>query len=161
MTPSDYTELFNQYYPRLCYFAESIIHNKEESRDIVANVFKAVLGRDEVTSVMLYVSVRNGCFNYMRHLNYVKEYIATLEEPTEEVIERKVIDAELISKIYAQIQNLPPMCREVFKMTYLEGMRTKDIAARLGITPSNVATQHKRAIELLKGWVNKTHHTPR
>jgi RNA polymerase sigma-70 factor (ECF subfamily) len=58
--------------------------------------------------------------------------------------------SDLIQKIYAEIQNLPEKSREIFILTYFEGLTARVIAERLNIAVSTVTTQRQRALKYLR-----------
>ena len=48
------------------------------------------------------------------------------------------------------MDNLPEKCREVIRLTFIEGFTAKEIAERLSVTVSTVNNQKMRGINLLK-----------
>ena len=52
--------------------------------------------------------------------------------------------------IYQKIEELPTKCKEIFKLTYFEGMKAGEIAKQLNISTSTVTTQRSIAIKYLK-----------
>lgn len=48
------------------------------------------------------------------------------------------------------ITSLPPKCREVFMMSYIEDLPNKDISARLGISLSTVENHIYSALKQLR-----------
>lgn len=63
---------FRQYYVALCFFANSIIHNDEDAKDIVQDCFVKLWNNDIVNEKVgnvksfLYTMVRNRCIDYTR-----------------------------------------------------------------------------------------------
>ncbi|RQO74430.1 hypothetical protein DBR43_03280 [Pedobacter sp. KBW06] len=151
--------LYKSYYDRLLYYAWTIIHDKEVSRDFVQEAFIRYWDERERVSPnliqirnFLYVNVKNACLKHLRHDKVVNKYICLQDpEPAEEaVVLNKMIHAEVIGEIYAAIESLPERCRRISKMGYLEGLKNQEIANELGISINTVRTQKKRAIELLR-----------
>src|ERR1700709_1908452 len=64
--------LFRQYYAALCFFANSIIHNDEDAKDIVQDCFIKLWDDTEFTERVetiksfLYMMVHNRCIDYVR-----------------------------------------------------------------------------------------------
>jgi RNA polymerase sigma factor (sigma-70 family) len=69
---------------------------------------------------------------------------------TEESSEQLKIEAELLRNIHAAIEKLPEKCKLVFVLTYFDGLRSDEIAKKLNITVSTVASQRQRAIKLVR-----------
>ena len=61
-----------------------------------------------------------------------------------------IIHAEVISRIFAQVDTLPEQCRRVIYMTFKEDKKPKEISEELGITVSTVNSQKMRALNLLR-----------
>src|SRR6478672_8724061 len=63
---------FRQYFAALCFFAQSIIHNEEDTKDIVQDCFaklwndKAIKEKTDTVKSFLYTMVRNRCIDYVR-----------------------------------------------------------------------------------------------
>lgn len=151
--------LHTSYYDRLLYYAWTIIHDKETSRDIVQEAFICYWNqKNEVSSNLvqirnfLYVNVKNACLKHLRHDKVVGKY-RTLQDadPVEESSAlSKMIQAEVIGEIYAAIEALPEGCKKISKMGYLDGLKNQEIADQLGISINTVKTQKKRALALLR-----------
>jgi RNA polymerase sigma-70 factor (ECF subfamily) len=59
------------------------------------------------------------------------------------------------SGIWQAIEQLPPKCREIVKMRYQEGLKTREISDAMGISSRTVETHLYKALKLLKGKVRK------
>ena len=64
---------FRQYFAALCFFAQSIIHNEEDAKDIVQDCFiklwdddSALEEKADTVKSFLYTMVRNRCIDYVR-----------------------------------------------------------------------------------------------
>ncbi|MCX6206069.1 MAG: RNA polymerase sigma-70 factor [Bacteroidetes bacterium] len=150
--------LFDTYYARLCYFSFTLINEKEDSKDIVQEVFlKLWNGSNQFESEIaiknfLYLSVRNACLNYQRHALIQIKYTKTQPENTVDPGHglENIIKAELIAEIQTAINSLPEGCGNVLKLAFLEGLKNDDISKKLGISINTVKTQKQRALKLLK-----------
>jgi len=155
-----FTQLYDEYFTVLCYFASRIINNKEEAEDIVINTFSkfwAMRANFESAAnikAFLYIVTRNNCLDYLEYKRkqaaFQKEYAYFLDSDNEEKIERVKIESELLRKIYTEIQHLPPRCKQVFTLTYFDGLKANEIAEQLNISVSTVTSQRARAIDLLR-----------
>lgn len=159
-TPELLLELLHQsYYDRLVYYAWTIIHDKESSRDLVQEAFICYWNQKEQVSTQLvqirnflYVNVKNACLKHLRHDKVVGKYMELQDpDPVEEAsVLNKMIHAEVLGEIYAAIATLPEGCQKISKMGYLEGLKNQEIADQLGISINTVKTQKKRALQLLR-----------
>jgi RNA polymerase sigma-70 factor (ECF subfamily) len=57
--------------------------------------------------------------------------------------------------IWQAIEQLPPKCREIVKLRYQEGLKTREISDAMGISSRTVETQLYKALKLLKGKVSR------
>lgn len=154
-----FTSVFDNNYSGLVFFSYNIIKDKDEAEDIVQNAFvsywkcKDDLGSEpNVIKGFLYTTVRNLCFNLLKHRLVVQKFRSQLEEdPIEEnYFEREIIRSEVLSEIFIAIDELPPRCSQVLKMSYLEGKKNQEISEMLGVSINTVKTQKQRALQLLR-----------
>jgi len=154
------TEVFGQYYQALCYFATRLIQRKEEAEDIVIGVFsKCWNSKKDFDSVIklkgfLFVTTRNACYDYLRQMkrvnNQQEELLYILSNEEEENFEAEKTRAEVLKKIYEEIEKLPTQCKKVLELSIFEGLKSKEIAEQLDISVSNVTSQKSRAVQLIK-----------
>jgi len=57
------------------------------------------------------------------------------------------VNAQQAQLLVDAIDSLPSRCREVFVLCYLEGLRQREVAARLGISENTVAVQAARGLQ--------------
>jgi RNA polymerase sigma-70 factor (family 1) len=147
------------YYDRLLYYAWTIIHDKETSRDLVQEAFISYWNQRVHVALhpvqirnFLYVNVKNSCLKHLRHDKVVDKYMHLQDvDPVEEALAlNKMIQAEVLGEIYAAIESLPENCRRISKMGYIEGLKNQEIADKLDISVNTVKTQKKRALQLLR-----------
>jgi len=148
---------FRQYYAALCFFAQSIIHNEEDAKDIVQDCFiklwddEAVSEKTNTVKSFLYTMVRNRCIDYVRKKKVIAKAASHLQNNEEE---REYFDelafAEMMQQVLAHLEELPATMRTIIKQYYLQNKKHKDIANELSTTPNAVQLQKTRAIKLLK-----------
>ena len=157
--PQALDELFNQYYRALVYFALRIIKNHEEAEDIVIESFSKLWNnRERMESLQnikgfLYLTTRNACINELRSrkkIHNLKEELHALIDPVLPDIALETFRAETLRYIYEEMEKLPQQCMNVFKLSVIKGLKSKDIAHQLNISVSNVTSQKSRAIRLLR-----------
>jgi RNA polymerase sigma-70 factor (family 1) len=137
-----------------------LIRDRPAAEDIVKDTFIKLwlkqqdFGTPQNVKAFLYITVRNACLNYLRHMQ-VRE--ATQKELTYLGMDREdahvlnnMIKTEVMHEIYAEIEKFPKKRRYIFKLAYLEGMKNEEIANLLNISISTVKTQKARAILALR-----------
>lgn len=147
-----FKQLFHFYTPRLNQFAFSLVKSKEAAAEIVDEVFikvwKQRQGLPGISNlnVYLYRAVKNTCLNYLsqRARQLVTEpfdlFDAELSVEHDNP-EKKMITSELMKKIVAVVEALPPRCKMVFKLVREDGLKYKEVAEILNISPKTVDAQ--------------------
>jgi len=153
------TYFFKKHHQSLCYLAARIVQDTAQAEDIVADCFIKLWQRRgrfadaAKIKAFLFITCRNSCLNYLRDLKRKTAaqalYLRQLEANSEEML-YEVIDTEIISLLASEIEELPDKCREVFKLLYLEGKNTDEVARELHLNVQTVRNHKTRAIGLLK-----------
>ncbi len=158
-------ELFKVYNSRLTIFALRFVE-EEIAEDIVQDVFldlwerKDQLEMGDHISSFLYRSTYSKCLNYIKHEQVVKGYGENQIKLTEikmkyfnpdnnDVIQR-IENEELSLSINQAIEELPDKCREVFRLSYLEEMKNKEIADFMHISLRTVEAHMYKALKFLR-----------
>lgn len=81
-----------------------------------------------------------------RELNYLYEYY----DADRNDILRKLYREDMSAYIDNAISKLPPKCREVFLLSYVEGLSNKEISARLNLSLSTVENHVHNALLRLR-----------
>lgn len=152
--------LFDTYYAQVVYFTAKIIEDREEAEDIVIRAFNTFWNiRENFNTVLnikafLYITAKNNSLNYLKYRQRQRENIRDLSllsatEQTSEA-ERRIIQSDFMKYVYHEVQKLPDKCRQIFMMTWFDGLKANEIAEQLRISISTVTTQRARAIKHLK-----------
>lgn len=151
--------VFRTYYAPLCLFGSKILGNTMEVEDLVMDVFVQILQKNERLqhirdlSSFLYTSVKNSCIDFLRKQKkqLLIEGLTDLGEfSINDVFEAEAAYAQLLSKVYEEIELLPPQCRLIFKRLFMDGQTTQQIADELKLSVQSVRNQKTRAIDILK-----------
>ncbi|TDO05536.1 RNA polymerase sigma-70 factor [Sunxiuqinia elliptica] len=152
-----FNKAFESYYSRLCFFADNIIHDYDQSSSIVQQVFVDLWLKRERLDVVyslkgfLFRSVRNQSLDWLRHRKVESEYLQELSFKQEEAVFLDQLElAELNDKINTAIQELPEKCREIFVLCRFEGLKYAEIASRLEISVKTVETQMSIALKKIR-----------
>jgi RNA polymerase sigma-70 factor (ECF subfamily) len=151
-----FTEAFDCYYPCLCYYADKFIHDIDEARSLVQQVFvdlwvkrhKIVI--EQSLKSYLFKAVQNCALDYLKHKTVETKYIREAQSETA-VFDRNLIEeAELSARINTAIEELPEKCREIFILCRFEELSYNEITGRLGISIKTVEMQMGIALKKLR-----------
>ncbi len=154
-----FNELFCAYEPTLFAYSMKLTHDAEDAKEVVQEVFLKVWERRQWIdpqykfSSFLYTMAKNLVYNKARRKAYLfayKEYMTLYGSQTENVTENKVHFNELRDLIQAACNQLPPVRREVFTMSRIEGLSHSEIAEKLNTSTSNVKNHIYKALRFLK-----------
>ncbi|RKE55844.1 RNA polymerase sigma factor [Sphingobacterium detergens] len=158
------TSLFHQYSSPLFFFAMQYLKDEDIAKEIVSDTFvKSWSNRTQFTSMAslksyLYVVTKNACLNQLRSISRLPKIYDVADVESELLGDQdaltKIIRTELISQLYEQIELLPPLQRQIFKMSFFEDLSTEEIAAKMTIATSSVYMNKSRAINTLRKKMN-------
>jgi RNA polymerase sigma-70 factor (ECF subfamily) len=151
---------FERYYLTIYHFAKKFIDNGADAEDITAESFIKLWRHAEQPEgiqnvrTFLHVTTKNACLDYLKtHKGHKKkeEEISFLDrQDTRNAFALAEIKAEVLEEVYAEIEKLPKKCREIFKLSYIEGMKINEVAEHLQISEQTVSNQKTRALKLLR-----------
>jgi RNA polymerase sigma-70 factor (family 1) len=150
-------------------FCMMYIHQKEWAEEIVSDVFaKCWTNRKNLTGIQnpdtyLFVAVKNQSLNHLKKYSHL--HLVQLEDTNETKLTRtynpqeELEKKELMLKLEHAIEGLPQQCRIIFRLIKEDGLRYKEVAEILNISPRTVQTQLFRAMKKLSA-VLSGHYTP-
>ena len=140
-------------------FSMMYVHQKEAAEEIVSDVFvKCWLNRKSLIDVhnmdtYLFVAVKHQSLNYLKKYSHI--HLVRIEDTNQikfvksfnaqEELEKK----ELLFKMEQSIEALPQQCRIIFRLIKEDGIKYKEVAEILNISPRTVQTQLFRAMKKL------------
>jgi RNA polymerase sigma-70 factor (ECF subfamily) len=151
-----FTEAFDRFYPDLCYFASKIVHDMDESRSLVQQVFvdlwfkRQKLVIEQSLKSYLYTTVRNYALDFLRHRQVEIKYLQDKQTDTVTYDWGLIEEAELNARINSAIDGLPVKCREIFILCRFEELRYNEIAQKLGLSIKTVEMQMGIALKKLR-----------
>ena len=158
-----YNKLFKIYYKRLCIYANGILFDFEQSRDIVQEVFlKLWEGRQKIVEHKnlehyLFQSVKNLSIDKYRKLkteNKYYEHILNLYSDLTFEYNHMELE-ELESLILKTINSLPLLTQKVFNLSRDEKKKYSEISRQLGISKKSVEYHMSKSISDLRAAVEK------
>lgn len=154
-----FESLFYSLNTPLIKFSMMYIHLKEVAEEIVSDVFvkcwvnRKTMGEVRNIDTYLFVAVKNQSLNHLKKYSHI--HLVQVEDTNEvrlvkpftpqEALEKK----ELLFKMEQSIEELPQQCRIIFRLIKEEGIKYKEVAEILNISPRTVQTQLFRAMKKL------------
>lgn len=161
-TVDRYRNVYQEYAPQMLRFAEKFVSHFYVE-DIVHDVFlrlwdkQVFLLPDNELRRVLYVAVKNACIDQLRKFNQEQEYIdrRTIQLKLDELdyfeaSDELFMQKDLLRILMQQVEELPERSRDIFKMSYLEGLKAAEIAERLSLSTRTVENQLYRALLFLR-----------
>ncbi len=140
--------LYEKYAGVSRYFAFKYVKEEDVVADVVQDVFVAMWEKrrdfetEESLKSFLYTAIRNRCLNIVRHRKVMNRYAeAVIREEEHDSFWDYVLEAELFELLTAVFNELPPACREVYRLS-LNGKKYEEIAELLHIS-INTVKKHK------------------
>jgi RNA polymerase sigma-70 factor (ECF subfamily) len=151
---------FAEHAPALRAAAANLCRKAWETDDLVQDAFERALrflsaGNPPPTHMRAWlVSILRNAF-IDRARKRVVEHVPVEDQPAPEVEEEPVWATVTHEEVQAALARLDEDHRTIFEMHYLDGMRYKDIAAKLGVPANTVASKLHRVRKLLREELNK------
>lgn len=159
-----FQELFREYEHRLYVFIMKILRSDATAKDIIQDVFlklwiiRSKLPEIENINAFLYRLTENRVYDHLRATATRQEYrqaiwdqIQRANNNEEEILEKK----EFHSIIRDAIRNLPPQRRIVYLLNKDEGLKQKEIAEKLQLSPNTVRNHLAEALRQIGSYVKK------
>ena len=159
--------LFDRFYRYLVLYAMKWVERQEIAEDVVQDVFVRVwlhrdnLRDDGTLQGYLLRSAYHASLNALKkgaNATAYRSWVAQQIEqscyahydPDDSEVIRKLYSQEIAGQIDAAVESLSPKCREVFRMSHIEGLSNREISERLGITLSTVENHIYNALKQLR-----------
>lgn len=161
-----FTAVYNAYYFRVYEFASKYLPTGPDAEDITADTFiKLWQRRDQFSSLdhiraFLFTTAKNACLNFLQHVKVKDqkhaEILHSLTALQRDSFYLEEIRSELMQLVYAEVEKLPAKMKQIFLLSYREGLKPAEIAERLSLSVQTVSNQKVNAINLLKSALGNT-----
>ncbi|MEL7586973.1 MAG: RNA polymerase sigma-70 factor [Prolixibacteraceae bacterium] len=157
LTRNGLQALMNLYSESLFLFVRGIVRNNETAEELVSDVFVKLWNkRDDFAAIRniksyLFILARNESISFIRkskrlriiNLEEVDDYyFAPLENDGSELF-----DQEMIDRINETVDSLPVKCKMAFSLAKINGLKYKEIADIMNISPLTVKNHIAYALE--------------
>jgi len=161
-----FTFLFKKYRSKVYCYCFKFVRSKEVAQEITIDVFMktwekhAIIKADYPLNNLLFKIARDLSINYLRKaakdVRLRKEFVENYLHAIEHASDEKLLLKEGLQIAKQAIDSLPPRCRQVFHLRYVEDFSLKQIAEELDISLSTVKKQLKKGTVIVKTYL-KTH----
>ena len=165
-----FNSLFRHYYPRVMAYVAAMVE-QEVAEDVVQDVFLHVwenrkkLYAGEGFHSYLFQAAYTRCIDYYRKTQSADKYNLHMESAyLEEYNALLRSDASVLEEIYSKdfyeqlhnlLEKLPTQRREIFILTYIEGLKAKDVSEPRQIPQRTLETHIHLAIKYLRAHLSK------
>ncbi|MCX6303279.1 MAG: sigma-70 family RNA polymerase sigma factor [Bacteroidia bacterium] len=159
MTRNAFNDIIHKLNRKLFVIAYSIIKNRQESEDVVQEVFmkmwmmKDKLDYYENINALAVTMTRNSCIDLLRKWKYIdsekdgSDTQAADQSPTPYDQMVSLETREIVSGI---IDDLPEACRDLVQLREINGMSYEEIASQNGMNINNLRVILSRARQMIK-----------
>lgn len=163
-----FNKLFRYYYPRLLAYVSSVMDD-EIAEDITQDVFLYVWENRKNLYIgggfhsYLFQSAYTRCLDVIRKKNTMEKYTVHMELLEQHRFLQENGCKE-IERLYTQdfhqtlnnlLNELPEQRRAIFKLSYLSGMKTKEISEKLNVPQRTVESHIYLALKFLRSRMSK------
>ncbi len=150
-------KLFDRHHKALCQTAFALLNDRAAMDDVVQSVFIKLWQKKESINIEQSLAI------YLKGMT-IKESISFIRgkksfEDESQLVQYAVqplyhshtrSSEEIKEQIQLAVQNLPPKCQLVFKLSKYEGLSYKEIANFLNISVKTVENQMGKALKMLR-----------
>ncbi|SDF01499.1 RNA polymerase sigma factor [Chitinophaga filiformis] len=150
-------ELHTLYYKTMLYHARMLLPSREDAEDVVNELFLSLLKKEEAMNITKNVkgyllnAVKYRCITFntkaKREEEVLKAYGLTLRDFVPAV--NRMEEAENQGELMEAINSLPPQLKTAIILCYLKEMEKKEIALKMGVSPTTVTKYISEALKRL------------
>ena len=150
--------IFKKHYKLVYNYARYNVNDESACHDITQDIFtymwemrRKIEIKQTLKSYLLSAS-HNASINYLKKETNKKRHISNFfhESPKKEDGYDTIFESALMESLNTIINSLPAQCKEIFYLSRLKGLKHKEIARKLSISPRTVETQIYRALRTIK-----------
>jgi RNA polymerase sigma-70 factor, ECF subfamily len=159
MNDKEFEIVFREHFTPLSNMAFTVVRNADVAKDVVQQVFlKFWQTRNEVNiqnsvKSYLYKAVLNTSLNHVtKEKRFTSIEIQNIEAVScqSDAFPDASLNNRIEEKVHEAINELPPMCREVFQLSRFSDLTNKEIAQELDISVKTVEKHISKALKALR-----------
>lgn len=149
-------QIFDEYWERLLTYAFRIYEDEKICEDIVQEIFIKLWERREGPTILnlegyLFKSVKYAIANRIRDLKLNKVQVDVLEKISVSQNPQQHLEyKEFEKRTLLLIEELPPKCKEIFKLSRFEHLSNAEISEKMDISVRTVETHISQALKSLR-----------
>ncbi len=149
-----YNKLFERYYGRLCQYVYSLLMDKNDTEDVVQELFLNIWKNRERIEIKenvggyLYKMAKHLALNHLRSKDYFNNLSETQDQLSYE--DNRVESEEFRIALYGCIDHLPDRCKEVLLLHRIKGLKQKEISEKLDISVKTIKNQIWTSLQKLR-----------
>ncbi len=153
-----FEEIYERFNGLLYIYACKLVHDKEDARDIVQEIFVYLWSNPTIKikselSSYLYTAVRYKVFDWLDKNKSKSNYLLSLEKFVEQgtcITDDYIREKEFASIIEKEVSLLPPKMRQIFELSRQQHLSQKKIAELLHLSDKTVKKQMSNALKVLR-----------
>ncbi len=152
-----FDKIFRQWYPLLCRYSCSIVHDSDKAQSLVQNVFVKLwetrFSLGHITNLPAYLThmVRNESLNELRSEKrniHVPSFVSEIKSDGSG--DTANLYSDFTENLVAALALLPERCREAFELSRFEELSNREIAEKMDISVKGVEALMTRALKSLR-----------
>lgn len=137
-----FAAVYKSHYAALFFFVKRFVIDRAEAEDITAETFIKLwkirhnFDSHQNIKAFLYITARNACLDCLRarqrSTGMQQEMLYLLLQNNDITFLHDEIKVDVLTQVKDKIENLPPKCKQIFKMAFFERLKNAEIAEKLG-----------------------------
>lgn len=151
-----YNKLFVRYYNRLCQYVYRMLQNKDDSEDVVQELFLNLWNNrrkivvTESVSGYLFKMAKNQALNHIRSTINYQNLLDNQDNAPGYYEENQLESDEFRIALYDCIDQLPDRTKQVLLLHRMQGLKQKEIAEKLDISVKTIKNQIWSSLQRLR-----------
>ncbi len=155
-----FKNVYYEFYPALCFFANKLIKDQTAAEDLVEDVFiKLWLKEPDFSQypnikALLYIAVKNVCFTHLKTGKRRQErqhgLTYLMQQETKVFALFEIVRSEVLRDLHKAIQQMPIERRNVMELVFIEGWDYKKVAEHLNVSIHTVKKHRQNGIRDLR-----------
>jgi len=151
-----YNKLFVRYYNRLCQYVYGMLQDKDDSEDVVQELFlnlwnnrKKIMITENISGY-LFKMAKNQALNHIRSTTNYRNLLDNQDNTPGYYEENQLESDEFRIALYDCINQLPDRSKQVLLLHRVQGLKQKEIAEKLDISVKTIKNQIWTSLQKLR-----------